>query len=246
MIQKSPGVLLLAAVFLVNACKKDSKADDISTGNAGLEVRLNNQYMPGSKIDSAIAIWETGGQAETEKMVLSSDILSVSLKKFTPGNGRLTIQLYTKTKLGNHNLQWERRVDFSIEHSERIRMAGPANLEDLHWFPRIIMIDPPTGFTAIIALNPHDAYFLVKNIPPQWNKIELERGYYKIPGGAESVARGLWKCNNECTGVIENRSFFEYLPLQIGNRPWRMVEIGVALYNNTQQPGPGIYFNHTY
>ncbi|MCW3109298.1 MAG: hypothetical protein JWQ09_3804 [Segetibacter sp.] len=107
------------------------------------------------------------------------------------------------------------------------------------------MIDNPTNFTAIIALRPADPYFLLKNVPAGY-KIELERGYYLIPGGAISVGKGFWKCNNVCTdsrGIIENREYFSPLPNQINGREWKMVEIGVGLFDNTPFPGPSFYFN---
>ena len=97
-------------------------------------------------------------------------------------------------------------------------------------------------------MHPGDPYFLIKNIPAQWSKIELERGYYIIPGGVESLAKGLWRCfDNNCAdanGLIENREFFQFIPSQINNREWKMVEIGVAVSNDTPIPGPAFYFNH--
>jgi hypothetical protein len=236
----------LTIMLLVTACKKDNINPRNPEVNPLLSVLLNSQYMPAAKIDSAIAIWEINGKAQKQSLHFSGDTLIARLLKFSQGDGQLTIQLYTKTRVRDKNLQWEKRVNINVKHNESINISGPSGLQEISWFPRVILIDQATGFTAIVALNPNDPYFLLKNIPARWNKFEVERGYYKIPGGAESVGKGYWKCTScaDVTGTVENREFFMSLPGQINNRPWRMVEIGVGLFNNTTNPGPGFYFNH--
>ncbi|HYK56487.1 MAG TPA: hypothetical protein VEV15_08395, partial [Flavisolibacter sp.] len=115
-----------------------------------------------------------------------------------------------------------------------------------NWFPRVILIDAPTNFTAIVALRPDDAYFLLKNIPAGF-KIELERHYVATPGGAVIVGGGLWKCNTVCTderGIIENRDFFRPLAGQMKDRVYKMVEVGIGLFGDNYSSGPGFYFNH--
>ncbi|MCW3106046.1 MAG: hypothetical protein JWQ09_552, partial [Segetibacter sp.] len=179
---------LALSVTLFNSCKKDHQG----TGQLPIvkeeriAVKLNSTYVPAAKIDSAIAIWEINGQLQQERMQVSNDTLFTDVKKFTAGNGRLTVQLYTKNELRQRRLQWEKRSDINLKHTESTTWNAPADLKDATWFPRIIMIDNPTSFTAIIALRPADPYFLLKNVPAGY-KIELERGYYLIPGGAISV-----------------------------------------------------------
>jgi len=167
---------LLAIMLILNACKKDTGNSDYSETNAGLQIQLSNSYMPPEKIDSAIVVWEINGQMHSEHMHLYSNRLEVPLKNFSQGYGKLTIQLFTKTKLKNFNLQWEKEVNITLVHTKSIILSGPSNIEDSAWFPRLIMIDQATNFTAIVALNPSDSYFRLINIPRQWNKLELERG----------------------------------------------------------------------
>lgn len=243
--------ILLATLLLtsfLNGCKKDDVVIIPPTVKENvIAVKLDNSYMPASKVDSAIITWELNGQVQQEKMQLSNDSVYANIKKFTKGNGRLGIQLYTKTKLKQQDLQWERRMELNLKHEESLVWNAPADVNENGWFPRIIMIDAPTGFTAIVGIRPADPYFMLKNIPAGF-KIELERGYWVIPGGAISVAHGLWKCNTVCTdsrGIIENREFFSNLLAATNGREWKMLDVGVGLFsNNPANPGPSFYFNY--
>ncbi len=242
---------LLAVVSLSSllfACKKDHSDAPSPTPavNARIAVKLNTSYLPADKVDSVVLVWETAGGVQQETMQLSNDTLFTEVKKLNKGEGTLTIQLFTKLELRHRNLQWEKRNVVTLKEQESLDMAAPVNYEDTAWFPRVILIDQPSNFTAIVGLRPADPYFLLKHVPPGF-KIELERNYTAIPGGAVIVGGGLWKCNTVCTnerGIIENREFFKPLQTQMANREWKMVEVGIGLFGPNYTSGPGFYFNH--
>ncbi|MCW3109297.1 MAG: hypothetical protein JWQ09_3803, partial [Segetibacter sp.] len=53
-----------------------------------------------------------------------------NVKKFTAGNGRLTVQLYTKNELRQRRLQWEKRSDINLKHTESTTWNAPTDLKD--------------------------------------------------------------------------------------------------------------------
>jgi hypothetical protein len=239
---------VLSTTFFLSACTKNhppAPPPSVEKVNR-IAVKLNAGYLPASQVDSAVLFWELNGQVEEKKMQLSNDTLFTNAKELPAGAGRLTVQIFSKIALRYRNLQWEKRTEVNLKHSESINLAAPAGFDDPAWNPRVIMIDEPTKFTAIVALRPADPFFQLKNVPTGY-KIELERNYVATPGGAQIVGGGLWKCNTVCTnenGIIENRDFFSPLPAQIGGKPWKMVEIGIGLFGSNHSPGPGFYFNH--
>jgi hypothetical protein len=240
----------LMSIVLLIACKKEitqpAPPPVPQEENPRLAIKLTTDYLPAAKIDSAILLWELNGQVQQAKMQLSNDTLFTETKNLTRGSGRLTVQIFSNVVLRYRKLQWEKRTDLTLKDKESVNWKAPANYDDADWNPRVILVDAASQFTAIIALRPTDPYFLLKNVPPGF-KIELERNYTRIPGGAEIVAGGLWKCNTVCTddrGMIENREFFRPLATQIIGREWKMVETGVGLFGPNYTSGPGFYFNH--
>jgi hypothetical protein len=244
----------LAAAFfsivLMTACTKERSLPAPTPSpvvqNPRLAIKLNQDYMPANKIDSAVLTWELNGQLQQKRMELSNDTLFAETKSLNKGAGRATVQIFSRTSLRQQNLQWEKRADLTLNDNSSVNWSAPANYEDATWFPRVIFVDAPTKFTVIIALRPTDPYFFLKNVPPGF-KIELERNYTKIPGGAEIVGGGTWKCNGVCTdsrGIIENREFFRPLATQMAGREWKMVEVGVGLFGDNYTSGPGFYFNY--
>ena len=248
-----PGFLIAAtfSLVLITACTKEPQKEPPAPPppleeNPRVAVKLNAGYLPAASVDSAILLWELGSQVQTAKMQLSNDTLFTETKNFSKGSGRLTLQIFSKILLRHKNLQWEKRAELVLKDGEAVNWKAPAGYDDTAWNPRVILIDQPSQFTAIIGLRPTDPYFLLKNVPAGF-KIELERNYTRIPGGAEIVAGGTWKCNTVCTdarGVIENREFFRPLATQIIGREWKMVETGVGLFGPNNTSGPGFYFNH--
>jgi hypothetical protein len=237
-------------IILFFACKKETSSVPgamPAKGNiARIAVKLNSTYLPVEKIDSAILLWENNGQLQQERMQLTNDTLFTTLTKLNKGEGRLTIQIFSKVELRNKKLQFEKRSAVTLRNEESLNLAAPTGYDDPVWFPRVVLIDDFNQFTAIIALRPADPYFLLKNVPHGF-KIELERIYAAIPGGAVIIGAGLWKCNTNCAderGIVENREFFKPLQAQIGNRVWKMVEVGVGLFGPNGTSGGVLYFNH--
>lgn len=211
-----------------------------------IAVKLNTQYLDRDKLDSAILIWEAAGQKQEAKMLLSNDTLYVAANKLTPGTGLLTIQVFSTVSIRQRNLQFESRSEKVVTGKSFLHLAAPTGYDDPAWMPRVILIDPLSKLTAIVGLRPVDPYFMLKNIPAGF-KIEHERNYTAIPGGAVIVGGGLWKCNTVCTdsrGIIENREYFKPLAEQVGNREWKMVETGVGLFGPNNTSGGTLYFNH--
>lgn len=239
----------LLGLLFATGCKKDPVQPAPSPPEEEaprIAIKLNGDYLPAAKIDSANLIWELNGQVQEAKMELSNDTLFAETKSLAKGAGRLTVQVFSKVVLRYRNLQWERRTELTLKNKQSVNWKAPTGYEDAEWNPRVILIDPPSRFTAVIGLRPTDPYFLLKNVPPGF-KIELERNYTRIPGGAEIVAGRLWRCNAVCTdarGIIEDREFFRPLATQIAGREWKMVETGVGLFGPNYTAGPGFYFNH--
>ncbi|HEY8898616.1 MAG TPA: hypothetical protein VIM79_27495, partial [Niastella sp.] len=132
---------IIISSLLLGACKKNKEELKTPAGPANLEIRLEPGYMPATKIDSAIAVWEINGTSKTIRLQLSGDTLRAPLQQFGEGNGQLTIQLYTKVKVNNTDLQWEKRWQFQLQHNEPVLLQGPANYENKDWMPRVILTE---------------------------------------------------------------------------------------------------------
>ncbi|HYK55678.1 MAG TPA: hypothetical protein VEV15_04305, partial [Flavisolibacter sp.] len=194
---KARMTIALLSIILLAACEKQPLSPPVEK-NHRIAIKLNDTYLAAEKIDSALLFWEINGKVQTQRLQLSHDTLFTETKHLDKGTGVLTVQLFTSIELRQRKLQWEKRTDLTLKDGQSIDWAAPLNFEDNNWFPRVIMIDAPTNFTAIVALRPDDAYFLLKNVPAGF-KIELERHYVATPGGAVIVGGGLWKCNTVCT-----------------------------------------------
>src|SRR6478735_1749778 len=108
---------IIISGLLLGACKKNKEELKTPAGSGNLEIRLDTGYMPVNKIDSAIVEWKINGASKTIKLQLSGDTLRAPLQEFSEGNGQLTIQLYTKVKVSNNDLQWEKRWQFQLQHN---------------------------------------------------------------------------------------------------------------------------------
>lgn len=235
---------IIISGLLLGACKKNKEELRAPAGPGNLDIRLEPGYMPATKIDSAIAVWEINGTSKTIKLQLNGDTLRAPLQQFGEGNGQLTIQLYTKVKVNNTDLQWEKRWQFQLHHNEPILLQGPANYEDKDWMPRVILTESFTKFIAILAVRPEDPYFCLKNLPAKYPYIELERGYYKIPGGVEYAGYGYYKCNGTCGTDFEDRNFFANMGNMVGIKPWTSLWMGVGLFSRTEINSYGVSFNY--
>jgi hypothetical protein len=239
----TPVSLVVMITLLLGACKKDKETDNLPPAPGNLDVRLAAAYMPADKIDSAIVVWEVNGHSKTVRLQISGDTLRAPLENFTEGNGRMTIQLYTKVKVNQADLQWEKRWQFQLQHDQPVLLQGPVNYEDKDWMPRVILVEPGIQFIAILALRPEDPYFCLKNLPAGWPYIEMERGYYKIPGGIEYAGYGYYKCNGTCGSEVEDRTFYANMGAMVGTKPWTSLWMGVGLFSKTDPSGFSVSFN---
>lgn len=234
---------IIVSGLLLGACKKSKEEGTTPAASRNLEIRLDTGYMPVNKIDSAIVEWKINGASKTIQLQLSGDTLRAPLQEFSEGTGQLTIQLYTKVKVSNNDLQWEKRWQFQLQHNEPVLLKGPTNYEDANWLPRVILTESFTKFIAILAVRPEDPYFCLKNLPAKYPYIEFERGYYKIPGGVEYAGYGYYKCNGTCGTELEDRSFFANMGNMVGIKPWTSLWMGVGLFSKTEINSYGVTFN---
>jgi hypothetical protein len=232
---------ILSVVLILSACDKPDFPDP-SPGQTGLKLVLRGQYLPGTNIDSAFAIWNMNGQKKSVKLTVKNDTLTTRLDTLTTGAGQMTIQLFTKNKLDNKSLQFERSFPLFIGQHNTVTVTGPQSLNDNNWKPRIIFNyrgQSSFNVTAIVALRPADPYFELKAIDPEWrDRIIIERSYYQQGTPATKIAGGTWDCNDSCTdthGNYINTSFFSFLPEQVNNRDWNRVEFLVRFYKNAAE-----------
>lgn len=234
-------VLLIAALA---ACRKDPTAvtptptpvpDPVATG-ANLEISLNDTYLPASKIDSALAVWETAGTIETVALQWSGNKLVTRSSNFKKaGNGMLTVQLFTQTTVDGKPLQWERRFAHTLTFSTPLLLVAPTSFTDAAWQPRMVcrsQIDG-AGATTIFGLRPDDAYFELKGVDPYIAKrIVVERSFH-LNGLTDTVVVKTWvgdKANLDAGGNLLNRTYFASLLTQLGNRPWNKYVVKAQYY----------------
>ena len=147
--KKGITLLIVAIAALLGGCKKDPVMPAPGPGPRLLEVQLDQNYLPAAKTDSAIAIWETGGQVQQFRFVTVGDTLRLPLAKFAEGQGTLTLQVYSQVKRQWKDLQFEKRWQVRLSHQEAITCAGPAGYEDEQWMPRVILTS--SSIVAIVG-----------------------------------------------------------------------------------------------
>ena len=227
--------LALSITLLFASCEKHPVIQPIEKSGQ-LEVALNETYMPMAKIDSAIAFWQVDGKTQIIKLTPSGNKLTTSLDSFTqPGTGMLAVQLFTQTKLNDMPLQWEQRFTYSLNRGSDVRLAGPANIKDPLWNPRLIQISTiyQAEFTVITAIRPEDAYFELKGIAPAVaNRIEIVRSFFENDT-TRLVAKQEWigAANNlDNAGNLVNREHFKNLAEQINGKMWGKSKIRASIY----------------
>jgi hypothetical protein len=230
--------LLVTATVFFASCKKERIIAPGQTAKQ-LQVTLNENYLPAAKVDSAVAIWEVNGTTQTVNLQLTDNKLTTSLANLkNNGTGKLAIQLFTQTKVGEMPLQWENRFTYTLNRTTPVSLAAPADIKDPSWHPRAICkSDIYNGnFTAIIAIRPEDAYFELKEIAPGLAKrIEVVRSFYQNDTTHLVASRG-WvgnKSNLDAKGNLVDREHFSNLPEQIGERSWNKYKIRATFYANT-------------
>lgn len=206
--------------------------------------------MPGSKIDSAFAIWEINGQKQTVKLQLSNDTLKTAIEQFQEGTGKLTLHLYTAIKFQEqYKSQWFQEKQLSIQHHKVTSINGPTGFHDNHWKPRVLLKDEGNRHVALIGLRPDDPYFLIKNVAANVLRVAVGRDYYNTIGGIRQVGGGEWQCSTGCTDAnrnIEDKEFFNFLPMQIGTKPWNHLEIAVVYVTDRWGGGSALSVVHRF
>ena len=226
-------IIILSLVLLATGCKKEK---DVETHDLRvLEVRLDGDYITAEKIDSAIAIWESGGTTQQLRFAFFGDTLRLPIQAFKEGSGTMTVQLYSQVMRASQPLQFEKRWELNLSHQQAVLHWGPGGNEDEEWMPRVILRNSSSPIIIIVGLRPADPYFSLRNLPAKWPLLELERGYYEVPGGVRYAAYKLWKCEGVCGAVVEDRAYFASLGVQAGDKPWSWISIGVGLFSRTDQ-----------
>ncbi|RYZ19681.1 MAG: hypothetical protein EOO10_24050 [Chitinophagaceae bacterium] len=225
---------LLLGLLVFSSCRKDAQHDTQPPPvqvPAVLSINLNDFYMPANKIDSALAVWEVNGTRQQIELDAVENKLTANLETFIEGAGKMTLTLYTKIKFGNHtSSQWVLEKEMAVNHKTSTAFSAPGNFNDMLWSPRALLKDG-VGHSAVVALRPDDPYFLVKDVPANFEKIVVYRGYWSTTGGVRLVSGREWECFTGCinaNGSIENKEFFTFFPTSIGNKAWNHIEIVVV------------------
>lgn len=233
-------VILILTIRGFVSCKKETvTANDGSlhgTPDAQLRVALNGTYLPPAKIDSAVAIWEVAGTAQTVPLRPGGNLLTTALTNFVnSGSGTLTVQLFTQSMVSDKPLQWEQRFAYTLNRKAAVQLAAPVGLNDASWNPRAISHSQMANANAtlIIALRPEDAYFELKDVAPDVAKrIEIVRSFYLNDTTALIASRGwIGQADNlNSNGGLVNRDHFAALPVQIAGRAWSKYKIRASFY----------------
>lgn len=245
-------VFTLLATTMV-ACKKDPVITQPGTNPMKKVKLLLNDYVSVNKIDSAIVNWNLNGAGHRLKLMPEDYDMTASIADFVPGNGKMTIQIFSKNKLDNKSLQYERVVNLALQPNTAVTITGPNLFEDLNWNPRIIFNHrgpyAMMKVTAVLGIRPNDPYFELIDINAAWrSRIVVERAYYDTANQTNPVAVGTWDCQQGCTdlyGNYKNQTFFSFLPQQIGNRIWQRAQFFVRFYNTPMTAGE-LNFDHDF
>lgn len=235
--------IILSALSVVTACKKDPVPPPPSPSKAQLSIKLNQPYLTATQVDSAFAIWKTNGLEQRVKLSVSHDSLLAETAVFNEGNGELTLHIFSNKKYSNQYFgEWVSPKQVSVQKTKALSYNGPSSFYDAAWFPRAELKDA-IGHHAIIALRPDDAYFVVKDPGHPLVKLTVDRGYWKTTGGIQLAGRDVWQCTSHCTDVI-NEDFFRSLPQRIGNKPWNHISIVILFEINDNGEGWIISLEH--
>lgn len=229
----------IAFILLVTACKKENNPGIPTVPKNQLIVALNAQYMDGSKLDSALAVWNVNGRQTIVKMALGHDSLLADLDAFQEGDGHLTLQLYSTIKFENqYSSQWLQEKDLSLKHNRSVAFDGPSGFKDANWLPRVQLRDG-IGHLAVVGLRPEDPFFQVINVPAGVLQLVVSREYWHTKSGPVKVGGGEFQCSGGCKnseGDVINNTFFHFLPQQVGTKTWNHIEI-VILYIEDKNGG---------
>ncbi len=234
---------LVAATMV--ACRKDTVSSQPQLNPVKKIKVLLNDYVSADKIDSAIVNWNLNGADHRLKLQPDGYDMSANTTGLVPGSGKLTIQIFSKNKMDNKSLQYERVVNVALQPNTAVTVTGPNLFDDLNWNPRIIFNHrgpyAMMKVTAVVGIRPDDPYFELIDINDAWrSRIVVERAYYDTAHLSAPVATGTWNCQQSCTdaaGHYKDSTFFSFLPQLINNRTWNRVQFLVRFYNTPMSAG---------
>ena len=189
-----------------------------------LAIKLHQNYLVAAQIDSAFATWQIKGSEQRVRLQLSGDSLTADINSWQEGNGTLTLHIYANKKYRNQYLgQWASSKQVSFQKHTTLDYEGPQSFSDTSWFPRVCLKDQ-IGHAAVVALRPDDPYFFVNHPGHTFLRLTVDRAYWKTTGGVFLAGEMIWRCTQNCTGVI-NEDYFKSLPQRIGNTSWNHISI---------------------
>jgi hypothetical protein len=222
-------ILVICASLFFFSCKKDDLQKLKASYN--LSLQFNDNYMPLSRVDSAIATWEVNGSKKDIKLTVKENKLAAPLTDFPEGTGKLTITVYSTIRFsGLSRSDWALEKEVDIRHVKEYEYKGPDGFTDPSWKPRVVLTSP-LGHKAVVALRPDDAYFRIINVGDEVEKLTVHRAYWDLSNRMQVVAEGDWACQTGCRNNnrdVLNNSYFTFFPSQLDNKFWDAIRIEVS------------------
>ena len=242
-------LIAAASLLILTACKKD-KTGTVTvppTSSKLVTVILNPEYLPLSKIDSALITWVNGDKTDTVKLNPLNNDLAVSFDKLPAGEKQYQLHLFTSQKLGFHKVLWQKEFTVALSQRNALNVVAPLNINDVNWLPRVILNDQ-SGLQAFSGIRPADPYFRIHKIAQEWKEFAMDRSYWNTIGPDTKVGGAEWQGNNllDGSGSYENDDFYDFLPAQIGNKAWNHLEIVMLFTNAANTQTRMLNFNHTF
>lgn len=245
----NPRLMFAALSMLVlAACKKDNADTNKPPADSKyLTLILNPDYMPASMVDSALITWQNGDSYDTVILSPRNNDLGISFNKLPVGEKKYELHIYSSQKLAYHKTYFYKEFVTDISKKNALNIAAPISLQDPNWLPRVIVRDQ-AGLMAFSGIRPTDPYFRIHKVDKSWKSIVADRSYWNTVGTDTKVGGGEWKGTNvlDASGSYENRTFYTFLPAQIGNRAWDHIEVVMLFTNNSNTLTRVIDFNYTF
>jgi len=222
-------ILVICASLFFFSCKKDDLQKTKVSYN--LSLRFNDNYMPLSRVDSAIATFELNGTKKDIKLVVKENLLAAPLTDFPEGTGKLTIIVYSTIRFsGVSRSEWAFEKEVDIRNAKDYEYNGPQEFNDPSWKPRVVLTSP-LGHKAVVALRPDDAYFRIINVGDEVERLTVHRAYWDLSNKMQAVAEGDWTCETNCRNSnrdVLNNDYFTFFPQLLGNKFWDAIRIEVS------------------
>jgi len=222
-------LLVICTSLFFLSCKKDELQKPLASYN--LSLLFNDDYMPLSRVDSAIATWEVNGTKKDIRLTVKEGMLAAPLTDFAEGLGKLSIIVYSTVRFsGVSRSEWAFEKEVDIRHVKEYEYKGPDSFADPSWKPRVVLTSP-LGHKAVVALRPDDAYFRIINVGDDVEKLTVHRAYWDLSDKMQAVAEGDWTCETGCRNSnrdVLNKDYFTFFPALLGNKFWDAIRIEVS------------------